>query len=448
MRFVIVDMTHGGKILAKELKIMGNVIGIDIYNTINADEKRDLKNKKILIKNNLSEISLNNKDIVIAPVHCDPKFLSKAIEKKIPIFTFHKIVGNLLRSELLNKFIVEITGTRGKTTTALVLANFLSYEKDVLCLSSRGLELFKSGRSTCLNKDIEIAPPYLLKVKEYLTEFEIAVFEISLGGTGLADIGVITNIIEDYPIANSTQVASFGKKQILELAKENSLILFNNDDENTKKLVEKTKTIARLISFGETGEFRAKRPVINSFNKSVPLEINYNAFFNSIINGNMSCNIFGGLIGKGYFYAFLIYIGVALVLNIDKNKIVENLERFKGIKNRLEFSRINGCWILTDMNSGVSHLSIQMALDSLYPYLKLNDSKIVLVIDTVSRVCEKISEAKIQKIISDKKFLIDEVYATNSKIGKPFQDLNQLINELIKKTGEKNIIFIAKKTKG
>lgn len=386
--------------------------------------------------------------MIIAPIHCDPKFLSKAIKQKIPYISFHKIVGDLLRSDLEGKFIIEITGNRGKTTTAITLATLLSNEKKILCLSSRGLEIFQNGISKSLNRDIDIAPPYLLQIKQYLQDFDIGIFEVSLGGTGLADIGILTNIIEDYPIAGSTKTASYGKKQILEIAKENSIIFYNNDDKNSKKLIKDTETNAKLISFGETGQIKAKKFILNKFNETKKLEIEYNFFSKNNNRGKLIAPISGKLIGLGYYYAILIYVGVALILEINKNKIIKNLSKLNAISERLSFHKIKKCWILEDINSGVGHLSLNATLDSLNSYLNKNGNKIWLILDFNSSICEKTDIEKIQIIISHWKPLIQEIFSTNSNIGKPYKDLDGTINNICEKSREKDIIFIMKKVKG
>ncbi|MFX0132549.1 MAG: coenzyme F430 synthase [Candidatus Hodarchaeota archaeon] len=447
-RIIIIDMTHGGKILAEELKRKWEVVGVDVYNTMDSEEINRFNLKGIQIKKSLIEISLKNSDVIIAPVHCDPKFLSKAIEKNNQIISFHKIVGDLLRSELREKIIIEITGTHGKTTTAITLAKLLSYQYKVLCLSSRGLERFQNGSSEYLEKEIEIAPPYLFHVKKYLQEFDIGIFEISLGGIGLANIGVLTNIIEDYPIADWTQNASYGKKQLLEFAKKNSIILYNSDDKNSKKLINDTKTEATLISFGKTGQIRSNIIDLVDFNQRNNLEIMYDFFFKDKMKSKIDSSISGKLIGPGYFYAILTYVGVALILKINKNKIIENLYKFDGILNRANLSRINDWWVLKDINSGVGDISLDAVLKSISSYLIKKDCKIWLIFDTNTSVCEGIDIEKIQRIISKWKSIIHDVYSTNLKIGKSFLDLDKLVNNLCEKVRKNDIIFIAKKVKG
>ncbi len=441
-------MTHGGKILARELKKKWDVVGVDVYNTMDSEEIAQFNSNGIQILKNLTEISLKNSDTIIAPVHCNPQFISKAIEKEIEIVSFHKIVGYLLKSQLKDKIIIEITGTHGKSTTAITLAILLSYQKKVLCLSSRGLELFQEGNSKYLENIIEIAPPYLLHIKKYLKEFDIGIFEISLGGIGLADIGVLTNIIEDYPIANATKNASYGKKQLLEFAKKNSIILYNADDKNSKKLINNIKTEAYLISFGKTGQIRSNMIDLVNFNKRNNLEIIYDLSSNDSQRGRIKGSISGKVIGPGYFYALLTYVGVALILKIDKNKIIENLYGFNGIKNRLNLSKMNGCWLLNDINSGVGEISLNAALKSISSYLIKNNCKIWLIFDANSSVCEGVDIDKIQRIISKWKSIIADVYSTNLNIGNSFLDLNKLLNSLCEKARKNDIIFISKKVKG
>ncbi|MFX1451861.1 MAG: coenzyme F430 synthase [Promethearchaeota archaeon] len=447
-RIIIVDMTHGGKILAEELKKSWEVVGIDIYNTMDSAEINLFLSNNIQIKKNLKEINLKSSDIIIAPVHCDPKFLSNAIERKNEIISFHKFVGDLLKSEFREKIIIEITGTHGKTTTAITNAKLLSYQYRVVCLSSRGLEIYQNGISKCLEKELEIAPPYLLHVKKYLQEFDIGIFEISLGGTGLADIGILTNIIEDYPIANSTRNASYGKKQLLEFAKKDAVILFNYDDKNSKKLIRDIKSEVNLISFGEKGDIRSNRIIQSNFNEPAKLKIVYDFFAKDQKKGKLDCLISAKLIGPGYFYSILTYVGIALILGINENNIIKNLHNFNGIYNRLNLSRTNDHWILKDINSGAGYISLNTALESLNFYLTTKNSKVWLILDLDTSVCEGINVKGIQRIISKWKNIIQDIYSTDLSIGKSFLDLNKLVTNLGNKVSENDIIFILKKVKG
>lgn len=47
-----------------------------------------------------------------------------------------------------------------------------------------------------------IAPPYIITLPS--GSYDVIVCEVSLGGSGKADIACITNLIEDYNIANGT----------------------------------------------------------------------------------------------------------------------------------------------------------------------------------------------------------------------------------------------------
>ena len=53
-------------------------------------------------------------------------------------------------------------------------------------------------------------------LEDYENPFEVGlcVFEVSLGGTGLADVGVLNNLVENYPVAGGTSSAAAAKSQI------------------------------------------------------------------------------------------------------------------------------------------------------------------------------------------------------------------------------------------
>ncbi|MDM7912393.1 MAG: Mur ligase family protein, partial [Methanotrichaceae archaeon] len=198
--------------------------------------------------------SVGGYDLVVAPVHLSPKnpVLADARRLGKRVITHHQAVGELLRPELeavpaLKVF--EVTGTHSKTTTALLLSKMLSAERSVVSHTTRGIELWSEGSSRQLRQGLSITPGNAILAMEEAVSHgaDALVLEISLGGTGIADFGVLTSFSGDYMIAGGTKWASTAKLQMVSLAKKGSKLVANTDVK-----------ISPDISFGTNGQVGAE----------------------------------------------------------------------------------------------------------------------------------------------------------------------------------------------
>ena len=231
-RVAVLDLTHGGTVIARKLKkITGLVTAIDVYRTMSPELLDELESEGIKTSR---EPEASDFDIIVSPVHLDANYpiLSDASVNKIPVLSHHQAVGQILSGyDLKNRTIIELTGTKAKTSTALLLADILSREKKVISHTSRGLEDWSTG--TIIKKGMSITPASILTALDHLKDakigFDVFIAEISLGGTGFADIGIITTIANDYKIANNTRLASDAKRRMILDAKPGSKLVVNND---------------------------------------------------------------------------------------------------------------------------------------------------------------------------------------------------------------------------
>jgi UDP-N-acetylmuramyl pentapeptide synthase len=141
-RVAVLDLTHGGAVIARKLKtITGAVTAIDVYRTMSPELLAELEIEGV--KTSLEPLKASDFDMIVAPVHLDANYpmLLDAAVNKIPVLSHHQAVGHILSGyDLQNKTIIELTGTKAKTSTALLLADILSREKKVISHTSRGLE--------------------------------------------------------------------------------------------------------------------------------------------------------------------------------------------------------------------------------------------------------------------------------------------------------------------
>ena len=110
MRILVLDTIHGGKQISRAFAARGDAVDlVDVYRGETAVD----------VKTALSRTY----DLIVAPVHLDPDhpLLKHAT---VPVISHHEAVRQLLGDDIPRPMI-EITGARGKTTTAHALASLL-----------------------------------------------------------------------------------------------------------------------------------------------------------------------------------------------------------------------------------------------------------------------------------------------------------------------------------
>ena len=180
------------------------------------------------------------------------------------ILSHHEIVGEILNgdSRLSGIKAVEVTGVKAKTSTASLLADMLSRQFEVVLHTSRGLEYWKAGTSSLIHRGLSITPGSILVAVEKVFEAgfkpDFFIFEISIGGTGTADFGILTTLSPDYGIANNTALASEAKLQLVRHAKAGSTLLINAGAEKALRAAKASK--AKVLTFKDP--FSAELPGI------------------------------------------------------------------------------------------------------------------------------------------------------------------------------------------
>ncbi len=443
-KVAVLDLTHGGIAIARKLRnIAGSVTAIDVYGKIDPDELEELENEGI--RTSKDAVDAGDFDVLIAPVHLDPdyKMLADASKNKIAILSHHAAVGRLLsHNDLGDKSIIEITGTRAKTSTAILLAGILSRKKKVISHTSRGLEDWSTGN--ILKKGLSITPASLLTALDVVHEAEIEpdiyIFEISLGGTGCANIGVITTVSSDYRIANNTGLASEAKRQMILNAKPGSTLVINHD---------------ALRSFGA-----CRRDVyVVSFSDNINASCNvYYEEINS--KGGMIAYYVGKRKGRinirenpdydmtSYKTAFVCATAVALAMNIDGGSIELSLNEFRGIEGRMRKICFEGRTLIDNSNSG---MDISIAENALL-FSKREGEHVVMVLgEEAKEVCEGLAPSGVKKFMDKHLDELDGLILVGERM-KPFvqnninkiyyaDDLSKGIKLAAGLTGEKDIIL-------
>jgi len=181
MEILVLDTIHGGTELARALESAGHRVDmVDVYRGEQGIAPQDAEGRSY--------------DLVVAPVHLDPAYpILSGIQA--PRITHHAAVRMLLRGRTPHPMI-EVTGARGKTTTAYAIAHAM---KGPGVLHASPGTLLYPGRTLLWRRSITPAS-VLPAAAEAVKAGGWLVAEESLGVTGAGDIAVLTSA-EDYRMA-------------------------------------------------------------------------------------------------------------------------------------------------------------------------------------------------------------------------------------------------------
>ncbi|MCX6680867.1 MAG: coenzyme F430 synthase [Methanothrix sp.] len=318
-KVAVLDTIHGGAIIARRMVESGlQAEAFEVYH---------------------HTPNLAGFDLVVAPVHLAPDnpALAQAKTAKKKIITHHQAVGELLRGKVDPAMeVFEVTGTHSKTSTALLLALMLSWQKKVLSHTTRGLEIWQDGKSRLLEKGLSITPGNVIHAAEVAKAHgvEALICEISLGGTGLADYGIVTSLSGDYPIANATKWASTAKLQMLSLAKSGAKILANSD-----------AGLSPDVSFARGGRVYARPDSLIFAKEEVHLDLGQDLDF------------------LGYETAIAGAAAAAERSGIARSMVAQALTGFDGFSGRMKIKRLPNQTFFDSSNSGLKVRDVARALD-------------------------------------------------------------------------------------
>ena len=414
MNNLVIDLTHGGVKIAISLAKKGkNVLAYDLYNTLKGIDAKMLEVYDVeLIK--LEELSDFKGDMnVIYPIHMPLTFDEiKSFNPNLN-YTFqshHEIIGEILNNWGRDIPKVEITGVKGKTTSAFMLKEIL-IDDNPLILSSLGALLYENSNEIVLKKDISIAPANIKETidlaykianpickiadgiveSENLRKYDSAIFESSLGVSGIGDVGLLLNIVEDYPIAKGRSNASEAKKQVFRcrcvcIQKETLDKYYSDmkhDRINTFSLTDHTSNL-----FATDIEYGLDQTLI---------KITYNdvkTINNKVISGKIQLKTFAP--GPHHVSNVLGVTLTCLSLEIDSDRIINGLENYKGIPGRTTKKTIGNSIVIEEINPGLNTEAIKESINMIQ---NLKDYYISIGGD-YGITCEEIDEEKLSDFLN------------------------------------------------
>jgi len=427
MKVLIVDMTHGGAIIASEfLKLPDfEVFAWDIYSTLEQSIRDELMDSGLKFVEtegtddlNVDGNQISNVDWIVAPVHCK-------LESKVNM-THHEAVGFLLKDKI-NVPVIEVTGVKGKTSVVWMLKEiFKGYNP--LVLSSLGVEVLEDNDWKVLKQNISITPASIIEAWKLSEDYEIGIciFETSLGGTGLADVGILTNLAEDYPIAGGSGSASDAKLQIF-----NSRIVVCDQDSFNSKYHEfqmKTNTFYTGVNGENPANVTTSQIRFGFDETTLKVDIvDFKTLENDILNDSIELSTLAP--APIHVSNVLAALSASLTLEVPVEKIKEGFKNFRGVKGRTSIKEYKGMRVIEEMNPGLNVTAVKKALDM------MKDMEDVGVIfgGKYGVTCEEIDEESVSKVldeINDDNYLIlvDELGSSLKNILKRkyeyYSDLN------------------------
>ena len=352
MNTLVIDLTHGGVKIAVSLAKKGiKVYAFDIYKTLKSLDAKmlDVYDVELIELEDLKDFNGDLK--VIYPIHLP--LTTEDIEKYNPdlnytFLTHHEAIAEILKNWGSDIDKIEVTGVKGKTSCVFMLKEVL-IENNPLVLSSLGALIYDDEKEIILKKNISITPANIKETVDLAYKlanpicggetkdriYGCAIFESSLGACGIGDVGLLTNIVEDYPIAKNNSSASIAKRQIFKCntvcCEKESLEKYYQDVNHEK---------VNSFSLDDKNANLYARNVDYSLDETV-IEIEYNnikTVDDELVDGKITVKTFAP--GPHHVLNVLGVVETALSLNIDENTIKDGLSNYKGIPGRTNMIRV------------------------------------------------------------------------------------------------------------
>lgn len=369
MKVLVLDMTHGGDLIAKRFSAEGDeVTCVDVYRNCPADRRQDLVDLGIGVA---ESTPVGRYDLAVMPAHCPRSFIGDAEVSET--ITFSQAVNRFIED---TRFRIEVTGVKGKTSVCYLVSKILhDAGRSVLLHSSRG-EGPWTDEGHRIDRKVSIAPPYLMTLPA--GRFDVIVSEVSLGGSGKADIAMVTNLAEDYGIAKNTFKASDAKKDIF------------TDGINIVPEDELEFWIPRCLYV--KGYRRRVRALSEPrLGEGLRVSVDYDGVGEIVLDGSY--------VSTEYLQAMDAALEICSFMDIPRDIVLRSLETFRGVPGRGEILNENGMTVVRERNPGISHLSVARTMQCLHDMQALDGALVLL--DPVSRkVCDKMDADEITRVVN------------------------------------------------
>ena len=324
---------------------LANKLGLNVFvsdnNIIGEEIKKYLKKNKIGFEENGHDVErlLSADQVIISP---GISFVD--LKKRYPEINKEKFISEIeFASRFTNAYLIAITGSNGKTTTASLIYHILK---------SSGFNVGLAGN---------IGLSFAESVCNFSYDFyvlEVSSFQLDHISNFRPNISIITNISADhldrydYKFENYVQ----SKYRIVKNQKNEDYFIYNGNCIVTKKILKTIKINSKKFSFS----------LSKSQDKHSQIYLDKN-HINSLLNKKkfmLSANKIP-IKGKHNLQNSMAAISVAQILKISNEKIKESFKTFKSIPHRLEhFLTIQKVKYIND-SKATNVNSVFYALDSI-----------------------------------------------------------------------------------
>ena len=300
MHILVLDTIHGGKVIGEAFAVRGDHVDcVDVYRGESIPD--------------VATALTRNYDLIVAPVHLDPDHPLLHFSRA-PVISHHEAVRRLL-GENTPKPMIEITGARGKTTTAHALA-FLMGGPGILHTSSG---TYRYPEKTLLSQS-GITPGSVLAAARMACDIQgWLIAEESLGISCSGTMGIITSD-EDYFFAAGKKSARIAKATSAQYCKH--LLLAGNIPAGCP---------GRVVHIEDVAICKGTEC--------------------SLMLGGKTCRFSNPLLQlPGYQYPLMIAAVAAMSMGIDPDP----LSSFSALPGRMSTSYERGLLVVDNANSGTN----------------------------------------------------------------------------------------------
>ena len=323
---------------------LANKLGLNVFvsdnNIIGEKIKKYLKKNKIGFEENGHDIErlLSADQVIISP---GISFVD--LKKSYPEINKEKFISEIeFASRFTNAYLIAVTGSNGKTTTASLIYHILK---------SSGFNVGLAGN---------IGVSFAESVCNFSYDFyvlEVSSFQLDHISNFRPNISIITNISADHLDRYDYKFENYvkSKYRIVKNQKNEDYFIYNGNCIVTKKILKTIKINSKKFSFS----------LSKSQDKHSQIYLDKN-HINSLLNKKkfmLSTNKIP-IKGKHNLQNSMAAISVAQILKISNEKIKESFKTFKSIPHRLEhFLTIQKVKYIND-SKATNVNSVFYALDS------------------------------------------------------------------------------------
>jgi len=300
MHILVLDTIHGGYAIGEAFSARGDRVDcVDVY-----------RGKSVI---DVPTARAGSYDLIVAPVHLDPDhpLLTSA---QAPVISHHEAV-RLLLGENIPQPMIEITGARGKTTTAHALASLMPGAG--ILHTSTGTYRFPGKERISQSS---ITPALVLAAAKLAMDINgWLIAEESLGVSGAGTLSIITSD-HDYACAAGKKSAVAAKVESAKHARhlllaENIEAVCSGQVSHLEDIAVSPDTVCSVTFSGTTVRF--SNPLL-----AIP----------------------------GYHAPLMLAAAAAMILGLDP----EPLSSFEALTGRMSLSYENGRLIVDNANSGTT----------------------------------------------------------------------------------------------